>query len=367
MKNCFLIPGLILAAQPVAVSGAIIGIQADVSASVQELIDGASASINSDQESWDGIADVLPLQGFSELTTTDLDGVFTARGEAVSDFLDPARLDQANPEELGAEAGAFSTGDVTSYIVEAIATERRTILFTRDSDVVPVQIDFRADGTQTVESTIFVSGAILVWSTQADRDLSDALGEVSFVITGSDVPAPLFEATVSVRGQASGNVSVDATGGIEVEQGGLELLAGDDPATDIVVNQLAGLATVYVVLIPPQEHQYEYEVQADQNLELTAVLNARAENLPAGVGVATVVGRPFGKLAELLGDAFPALDGSRIQTAVNGANRALGEPSGTSGSAATAQKLPALCGAVGFAGMALCLTGIAGIVRFARR
>jgi len=90
-----------------------------------------------------------------------------ALGEAFGEFADPTRLDQPNPEEFALEVAGYSNVESVSYSVRSSAIESRTVVFTTEGNALaPVEIDFDADGTREVESTVFMSGAIILWSAE---------------------------------------------------------------------------------------------------------------------------------------------------------------------------------------------------------
>ena len=109
---------------------AIISFDARVATTVQELMDGEPASVSSDDTQLADDASNLPLLALADLNSTDLDGVLVSVGQGFSEFRDPTRLDQPNPEEFALEAGCYSNAESVSYLVTASAVEERTIVFT---------------------------------------------------------------------------------------------------------------------------------------------------------------------------------------------------------------------------------------------
>ena len=242
---------------------------------------------------------------------------------------DPARLDQPNPEELALEVACFSTAETVSYVVTGLARETRTILFS-DSTTTP-EIDFSLSSTREVESRVFLSGAVVIWSVEQRPDLSGMSAELYISISGGTDAAPLFETSLAFDGDLDNVGSPASNGPIRFERLGLdELINGglDARSAEILraVNQ-EGLLLIF--MIPSQEHAYTYVVNANEPLTLTAEFETRVRNVPGGTGVAATLGRPFSGLAEFISRSLPGVDGSAVERSVNlaMARRASARPS----------------------------------------
>lgn len=318
-------------------SAAIISTSAVVSTTVQEFIDGASGSVTNDSaETLDDLSNV-PLRASGILTSTDLDGVLMSQGQAFGDFLDPARLDQPNPEEFGLEVASYAQGDSVAYSVSSVADEFRTVSFSAS------EIDFNVLGTRTVESRIFLSGAMLFWSTQPGLDLSDMRSEVTVsVIRDGDT---LFSSSLIVSGTAEPTTQ----GPIQFDVVELDELAaaGVDAESLAILERVEREGSLIVIVIPAQEHPYTYSVVEDEPFVLNARFEIRVQNKPGGTGAAVALGRPFQNLATFVGDALPGVDGTAMQRALNretasriiGVVRSAGSSSEVSGRS--------VCGALG--------------------
>ncbi|MDO8632025.1 MAG: hypothetical protein Q7R41_16190 [Phycisphaerales bacterium] len=304
--------------------GAVVAVDASVVTAVQELIDGQPASVNADDDSRNADGSNLPLLAAADVVSTDLEGSLVAHGRGFATFADPTRLDQPNPEELALETACFSNAESVSYLVTATAAETRTLRFARS------EVAFASDGTRDVESVIFVSGAIVLWSAEpggeSDQggsghgDLGGMSSEISFVVSrGGGVEAPLFQTSLVVQGDDQGGVASEADGPIEFEAIGLNELAdrGVDEATIDILQQVADQGVLMVLAIPRQEHIYRYVVGANEPFELSAKLEARIRNAPNGTGVAVAMGRPFSELANFIEQGLPGVKGGSLQRAVN--------------------------------------------------
>ncbi len=337
-------------------SGAIIGTDAVVSTTVQELIDAVPGSVTNDSNELDANAPILPLVASGNLLSTDLDGVLVAMGQAFAEFSDPTRLDEPNPEEFALEVACFSSADAVSYSVTSQAEEARTVVFTTSgSALAPPEIDFGSTSTRSVESRIFLSGAVIFWSTESGRELDDMLSEFRVTVTREDSDTVLFQTTLAIDGGDTGRLRRGSTGPIRSEVVTLDDLrdAGVDEETLSILAAVENEGTLIVVVIPPQEHPYTYTVTADEPLVLRAELSARVQNLPGDTGVAATLGRPFENLVDFIEEGLPGVDGSVLQRSVNAILRA--RAIGLVTPPASSARWPAsnLCGALGFESAAL--------------
>jgi hypothetical protein len=326
-------------------SASVISTSAVVSTTVQELIDGASGSMTTDSaETLDDLSNV-PLRASGILTSTDLDLVLIAQGQAFGDFMDPARLDQPNPEEFGLEVASYAQGDSVAYSVSSVASEFRTVSFSAS------EIDFGVFGTQTVESRIFLSGAMLFWSTQPGLDLSDIHSEVAVSVVREDTGETLFSSSLVVSGAAEpttqGPIQFDV---LELDE---LVAAGVDADSLAILERVEREGSLIIVVIPEQEHPYTYRVVEDEPFVLNARFETRVQNKPGGTGAAVALGRPFQNLAAFIGDALPGVDGTAMQRAINletasrniGLVRSAGSSSEVSGRS--------VCGALGVESVAM--------------
>lgn len=356
---------LALVAQPAI--AAITKTTASVSTTVQELIDGAPGSVNSDFLALPDDQAMPPLQATSLLESTDFDGQLIGRGQAYGDYLDPARVDQPNPEEFAVETACYSNGGPVSYVIQGAATETRSIVFTSPGSVVAdPEIEFNADRTATVESRVFFTAALVFWSGDSNRDLTGMSAELSITVTRDGTDSPLFETSFSADGDVGGAVKVDSAGPIRFEAftlGDLEQ-AGLDADSLAVLRQIDQFGTLRIVGIPPQEHAYQYDVTADESFDLSAELTANVRNVPEGTGAAVVLGRPFSNLTDVIAEALPGVNGQALTRAINkvNADRALGLVDGGS----TDSPRGGLCGAIG-AAPAIGLIGALSLTRVRRR
>jgi len=299
-----------------------LGTRATVATTVQELINADPGSVNNDREEASIEPGELPLVVSADLTSTDLNGMLVSLGQGFSVFADPARLDQANPEEFALEAACYSDSESVSYSVTSRAVEDRTVLFARaGNQSAPPEIAFPLSGVRTVESRIFLSGAVVCWSKTPGKSLIDLLADLQITVTRGSAETPLFRTTLVLNGTEDGTVAPTRTGPIRfeiVDLAELESL-GVDADSMAVLRRVAEDGTLVVVVVPPQEHAYRYSVRADERFVLTATLEARIRNAPGGTGVAAVLGRPFEDLADFIDLGLPGVEGVALERSINAA------------------------------------------------
>jgi len=331
-------------------SAAIIDIDATVSTTVQELINGVPGSVTSDEDGLNADSSNLPLTASGDLMSTDLQGVLVSMGQAFSAFSDPTRLDQPNPEEFALEVGCYSNADSVAYLVTSTATEWRTVVFTTEgSSLAPPEIDFGLTRTRTVESRIFLSGAVIFWSTEPERNFDDMTSDFSVTVVRDDTNATLFDTTLRISGEGTDQPGVTTTGPIRSEIVELDdlLPEGVDADTIAILEGVEREGTLLVVVIPPQEHPYAYTVRANDPLMLRAEMNIRVRNAPGGSGVAATLGSPFENLADFIEPGLPGVNGKALESSLNAvtASRAIGFVASTGSSAHRSG--PGLCGVFG--------------------
>jgi hypothetical protein len=262
---------------------------------------------------------LLPITAVSQLDSTDLDGALIGQAQSFSEVADPARLDQPNPEDLALEAGCYANGSDVSYDVASAATENRDVVdvvFVRTSRPgVPREIEFGPDGTAEIRSRVFLSGAILLWSTQEDTDLTAVVAEVLLSVTKDAESESLFEAGVSV----SGSSAPELVGPLGTRELSVDDLAdyGLDEASTETLRNVAETGALRIVAIPTQSHRYSYVVAADEEFVLAARLTIALRNAPGGTGAAAVLGRPFSNLADFVEQAIGGVDGASLERSLN--------------------------------------------------
>jgi len=313
--------GLFTSLAPLPARGAVFGGSLSTSTRVQEVIDGEAGSVTSDEAEADLLYGELPVLSETALSSTDLNEVLVSQGRGLAQVDDPARLDQPNPEELRLEAACYSTAANIEYMVSTTATERRNIVFTTaGSRIADPEINFRADGTQTIESSVFLSGIVVVWTTGNDVDLTGLDGVIDITITSDE--QPVLSTTLSVSVDDQGAVTFDVTGPLTVTELAVDDLVEQGVLDTTTIDQLRSVAetgSLLMLAIADQEHAYQYEVTADQPLVLQADMSIDLHTPAGGVGMAATLGGPFENLAQYVTETLPGVDGAAVQRAINAA------------------------------------------------
>lgn len=335
--------GLLCLAGAPRADAAILAIDATVATAAREMIDGGPGSFTEDGAVLGEDGAAFPLGAVSSLISSDVDGNVRSFGESIVELRDPALSTDENPAEFGLEVSAFSNSEAIAYAMEGAARQTRSVVFSSDASIDPNPIAFNADGTREIESRLFLQGAMIAWSLDESVSVDDLIGYLSVRVTRDDTEEVLFESEVELDADGFAAAMATVTGSVEVRVGGVELLAAG--ASDEVRDALRTLdaaGTVVVVLLPAQSQAYRYTVSDGESLELTATFESEAINVPGGSGVAVAWGRPFERLASLIDQALPGVEGRRIEAAIN---KAVAAPVG----AASRGSLP-LCGSVGGGG-----------------
>lgn len=307
-------------AKPGATDAAIIGGTLTVSTLVQEMIGGAPASTTLDDGTSDLVTGPLPVVATGELTSTDLEGTLVSQGRGLSELADPTRLDQTNPEEFRLEGACYSNADNVGYVVNAKGTQRREVIFTTPGNPLgDPEIDFGADGTREVAGSVFLSGAVLVWSTRSPQDLTGLQGDLRITVVRDDIE-PLFATSLTIGTDENGQVAVETDGPLVITTLTLDDLADTGLLDETTLNTLTALhetGLLTVLAIEAQSHEYTYVVSADVAFSLTAemVIDLRAP--PGGIGIAATLGGPFEDLATFVGDGLADVSGVSVERAIN--------------------------------------------------
>ncbi len=320
----------------------IVSLDARVSTTVQELIDSEPASFSEDSESRDVDGGNIPMSALSDIVSTDLSGQPVARGFGLGGFADPTRLDQPNPEELTVEAACYSNDESVSYRVTAAVEEARTLRFSRS------EVSFEATGAREFESSVFLSGAIVVWATRGDADLAGLECEVHFEVARDGIQNPLFQTGVNLRGvgrvvetTTSGSIQFDEIEVAELAERGVDQISVD------ALREVSEQGILMIFAVPEQRFSYRYSAMADEAIGVIARLEARIRGTPDGVGAAVVMGRPFAELAEFIEAGIPGAKGEPVERAINEAiaSRAMVSQPDLESPAFVRRRLP--CGVVG--------------------
>ena len=342
---------------PGHVLAAVIRTTGSVETAIEERVDGIPASTTTAFDELNIDQTNFPLVSSGQLATTDLAGRIISLGQGLSEFDDPTRLDQPNPESFALETACYSNSTDVSYTVTGAAQESRTVFFAGpDNPNVQSEIQFRDDLTREIESQVFLSGAVILWSTDATVNLDGLLADLVVTVTNENTDTILFNTQLTVDVVNNGIGRTVTTGPILSEPVELEDFLSDDidEQSAAVLQEVAQTGTLEILVIPQQSHTYSYTVTADEPLVLTARLDLLVRNVPGGTGIAATLGQPFSSLASFIQEGLPGVNGKAIEKSIN---NAIVQSDAGLDDKPESQTLPAfpLCGAFGIEMMILAL------------
>ncbi len=334
----------------------VLQIDAAISAEVQEFVAGEEGSFDSAFEEFGTTSAVLPIQVIARLLPPEDAETTDFIAATFVDFRDPTASETVNPREFGLEMQVYSQGSDLSFANHAVANETRHVVFSA------AELDLEEDKTERlVQSHVFASGAVVIWSQDPTRDLTGLSVilkiTVEQLLPESD-PVEVFGASVTAEGTSDGSVVLDAPDGIFALLGGPELIRATAGFTeDQLLEELAALGNVYLVIIPEQSVPYSYTGPEGVEFSLKATVEAWVVNLPGGTGIGAVFGRPFEALAQAVGESVGAqTKGAVTQAAVNQALANARAPSRSEPRNIPAAATPwGACGALGVGTLAMAL------------
>ena len=348
---------------PGAAYGELLSFDVTLESKTQEFIAGEPVSFDQSFEDFLLTTADLPVQVASRLVVPTVDDSLVAAGQGFADYFEPVMSVNVNPEEFGLEASCFSIVPDYAHEVTARAVEDRTIQFTRQ------ELDSEAGEERDIESSVYLSGAIIVWSQDPARDLTGLTARMTFTVDqfrgadGSETDGDglnLFRAVVGVEGSAGGavapNIAGEGDADVQYVFGGPETVLQRVTGSELLEEYFDLMGQVYVLLIPNQAIDYQYQAEAGEEFELVAEFIVEAKALPDGTGVSAVFGRGFEALAEQIAEAFADVDAQEVESAVNRAQIEAGQSltlPANDGDTTAADNGTALCGATGFGTLGL--------------
>lgn len=326
-RNTWLAVPLTIAFLPSTAFGEVINLDAVLEARTQQFVNGEPVSSDEVFEDFGLTSTTLPIQVISYLEEPTPTNELIAAGQGIADVDDPDLSAGENPEELGLEADAFSIDAEIAYQVTASAVEERTIRFTTG------ELSAAPGEEREVESSVFLSGAIIVWSLDPARDLTGLSAEVTFTVDqfrpdDSD-GVTVFRSSMGVRGSPDGEAEPFSEGEVfragewvsegiaTFEFGGPETILNPDEPNPLLEEYLAALGRTHVMLIPDQKIDYIYSAEVGEEFDLVATFEVDLTNLPDGTGVSAVFGRGFQALSDMIDEAFADVDGQAVEAGVN--------------------------------------------------
>jgi len=325
-------------------AGELVRFDATLEARTQEFVAGEPVSFDESFEEFLVTSTELPIRVIAQLVLPTEDESLVAASQGFADFYEPTIPPDGNPEELALEVNCFSIAPAVSYEVRAVAIEERLIRFSEDELGSGPQVE------RDVESSVYLSGAVIVWSQDGARDLTGLDAEMTFTVEqsgdGDTGGTEVFRAAVRLEGGPGGQISASVDGEIDLLFGPFETVYPEGDRDAGLAEAFSVLGDVHLLLIPEQDLRYVYSARAGEEFELRAAFTAAAANLPGGTGVSAVFGRGFEGLADLLSEAFDSSAADDIEAGVNRAQLAA-QSSHDGESPAVRRTTGGACGALG--------------------
>lgn len=329
--------GLFAAPLLPSASAAIIDIKGSAKVSIQETrISSAGVATNGDfddaSDSFPDTSNTLPLQVVARLVAAS-----PAEAAAVvgAQFADPRDLNQPNPEEFAINLALSSVTADTAYQAAARLQEVRDLRFNvGELGLLPAGSPF------TLTGTLFLDGALSLFATKPETDLTGARVSLSVTVVreaAGQESQTVFSGTVELLGAPLGTVQVASEGAF--------------PISTLILSDLAAVAPefgeLHVLIIPQIQVDYRYPIVVGEDLTLRATVEVQARNLPGQVGVAAVIGSPVDSIEEVI---TLTDDSSTAKSFLNALAKERANPSGSL-AFQPSNPLAALCPLTGLGGL----------------
>ncbi len=273
----------LLAGSGAAARGEITSLSGRAEARVQEFRGTAPGDTDEALDSFPETSSTLPLQVVGQLIAS---GAEVAAARVGAQFADPRSLNQANPEEFAINLALNSITE-TRYQASALTQETRAVVF------LPGEVGLEDGAAFIAVGRVFVDGALAVYSVSPDRDLTGAFVTLRVSVVrqiAGQADQTVFSGEVGIDGAGGGDATVRVSGAFPVE--------------NLVLSDLSVISdefnAFHVLIIPPQDLEYEYDAVVGQAFTLVATVTIDAANLGGECGVAGLVGTPVDSLQRVI-------------------------------------------------------------------
>jgi len=299
---------------------------------------------DSSQETVPGTNPTPPATARARLDHLLPDGTISAAGQIVALLAQPNTTGFGTPNDAGLDLGAYSDDASTSWLVQGTVTERRTLVL----GVGDLGGDVRFTNRGRAKSHMVLSGAMLIMSADAAKDLSEVEARLRVRVTQYSPdrdPLDLLAGSIALVGGPNGS--------IELSRGPGALSTVSPPVIDFP-EVIPGIPLVRAVLFTGVDLWYEYEAVAGEAFDLEMTVETLIQTNPNGTGAAATFGTPQEGLPSLFQRVKQSDGGQRLADALSERVDMTGAAYAQSGGdpAAAAAPLP-LCGILGVEAMAL--------------
>ncbi len=299
--------GLSALLAPASLSAEVISVTGSATATVIEYSGTVEVERDYHRESVPQTISVPPAVARAQLDRLDSEGDVTAGGQVVTILHRPNYTGTGAPNDAGLDMGSFSDDDVTSWFVQGMVSETRTVVLRAGE----VGGDTRWGNRGRVRSRVLLSGVLLILSSRADVDLSQVEARFRFSVIqrspGRDA-VELVSGAVGLVGGPNGAVEVIRAPGA-LSGAFLPLLDAPEIIPELPVVKAVPFTGVNI--------PYEYEAVVGEAFELELSVEAHVQTIPGGTGAAAVFGAPMDGLASVLQRVKQSDLGKRVAAAVS--------------------------------------------------
>lgn len=339
--------------------GTIVDVNGRISSTVTQRVHGSPVAVDTKAASFASSQPVdLPLVAIAKLDGAAHEGLIDASGECSSVFDDGRTSQSFLPfarNDLGMDLAAYSSDGVTTFVVEGLSEQRRTLRMEG------YEANFPTLGAAKFKSSVSLAGALIVAAYDPSVDLTGVELQVGVVVKQTRASGEVIErlnGTLILTGGPNGALTISATGAISPAL---------FPLIDVVnlVPDLAdtGLFFVKAVAFPAIAFPFQYEALQSEQFDLTATFTSRITSNTSNIGIASIFGLPQTTLGNVMARTRNDDSGVRVQNAIASIVDTTGQSGGR-------PQLPffGLCGALGIESAAALMAMFAvGASRIRRR
>lgn len=218
------------------------------------------------------------------------DGHIDAAGQVVALFDQPDFFGAGSPNDVGLDLGAFSDVESLTWDVSGSVQETRTLVFG------PGEIggDLFFGGLTQLDSTLFLSGILLVTSIDPSSDLTGVEARLSLKLAQHLPGQPsvlLVEGEVILSGGPNGTASISLATGVFAN---VPLVVSDFSLT------LDNLPVAWALPFPGLEFPYQYDFVENEPFDLDLTVTCQVHTHAGGSGASAVFGLPPAALGAVL-------------------------------------------------------------------
>lgn len=282
-------------------------VQAKVETTVKEIAGGSVVQSDSALLEMPGSAAKPPLVVRGSLSRTDAAGSFLSGARGMVVFSDLSAPLSGSPSNIGFDIAAFSTTTQSGWEVEALASERRSIVI-RSAEA------GQGDGSSiTASSALVLSGVLFIASQDPAQDLTGAEAHIEFIID-QILPTEtkqVLEGKAVLSGVGVAGVNAQTAGAVNSFFHNVVSLDGVVPEFPVL------RAVIFVGVLPTDQYSYNYDAVVGDAFDLMLTVKSSIKAPPGKIGCAAVFGVPQEGFADLFQKAKQSDAGLRLQNEIS--------------------------------------------------